>query len=95
MTLDVSNNKLQTLPYNMWKAPKLKELNAAFNLLRELPTNPPEVSPLIKSVYRKRYRQVSKFISCLILDLRLKVCFCHVTFTLNIILHKLNGYQCY
>ena len=51
MTLDVSNNKLQTLPYNMWKAPKLKELNAAFNLLRELPTNPPEVSPVVKLVY--------------------------------------------
>ncbi|XP_021920937.1 leucine-rich repeat serine/threonine-protein kinase 1 isoform X3 [Zootermopsis nevadensis] len=40
VTLDVSNNKLHTLPYNMWKSPKLKELNAAFNLLRELPTNP-------------------------------------------------------
>lgn len=46
VTLDVSNNKLQTLPYNMWKSPKLKELNVAFNLLRELPANPPEVSPL-------------------------------------------------
>ncbi|PNF32771.1 hypothetical protein B7P43_G04485, partial [Cryptotermes secundus] len=44
VTLDVSNNKLQTLPYNMWKSPKLKELNAAFNLLRELPANSPEES---------------------------------------------------
>jgi Leucine-rich repeat (LRR) protein len=46
VTLDVSNNKLQTLPYNMWKSPKLKELNAAFNLLKELPSNLPEVSPV-------------------------------------------------
>lgn len=48
VTLDVSNNKLQTLPYNMWKSPKLKELNAAFNLLKELPANSPEVSPVTK-----------------------------------------------
>jgi len=46
----------------MWKAPKLKELNAAFNLLRELPTNPPEVSPVVKLVYRKRIRHLAKFV---------------------------------
>ncbi|XP_015840648.1 leucine-rich repeat serine/threonine-protein kinase 1 isoform X3 [Tribolium castaneum] len=39
VTLVVSNNKLQQLSYNMWLAPKLKELNASFNLLKELPTN--------------------------------------------------------
>ena len=36
-SLDISNNKLQTLPYEMWSAPKLKELNVAFNMLSELP----------------------------------------------------------
>lgn len=42
VTLDVSNNQLQTLPYAMWRAPKLKELNAAFNLMRDLPSVPPD-----------------------------------------------------
>jgi Leucine-rich repeat (LRR) protein len=56
VTLDISNNKLHTLPYNMWKSPKLKELNAAFNLLRELPTNPSGVSLMTKLVHRKKYR---------------------------------------
>ena len=36
-SLDLSNNKLQHLPYEMWTASKLKELNVAFNLLSELP----------------------------------------------------------
>ena len=36
-SLDISNNKLILLPYEVWKAPKLKELNCAFNLLSELP----------------------------------------------------------
>lgn len=35
--LDVSNNKLQRLPKEMWTAPKLKEINASFNLLTDLP----------------------------------------------------------
>lgn len=35
--LDVSNNKLQTIPRDIWTAPKLKELNASFNLLTDLP----------------------------------------------------------
>ena len=35
--LDVSNNKLLSLPYELWSASKLKELNASFNLLSELP----------------------------------------------------------
>lgn len=35
--LDISNNKLQSLPFEMWSAPKLKELNVAFNMLSELP----------------------------------------------------------
>jgi Leucine-rich repeat (LRR) protein len=54
VTLDISNNKLQTLPYHMWKSPKLKELNAAFNLLRELPTNPSGVSLVTRLLHRKR-----------------------------------------
>ncbi|XP_030762504.1 leucine-rich repeat serine/threonine-protein kinase 1 isoform X2 [Sitophilus oryzae] len=37
ITLVVSNNKLQLLPFEMWLAPKLKELNASFNLLKDLP----------------------------------------------------------
>ena len=36
-SLDVSNNKLQVLPVEMWTSPKLKEFNIAFNLLSELP----------------------------------------------------------
>lgn len=36
--MDVSNNKLQSLPENLWRAPKLKELNASFNLLCDLPS---------------------------------------------------------
>lgn len=36
-TLDVSNNKLQTVPRDIWTSPKLKELNASFNLLTDLP----------------------------------------------------------
>ena len=36
-TLDVSNNKLQSLPFEMWTSPSLKELNLSFNLLSELP----------------------------------------------------------
>lgn len=44
VTLDVSNNKLPTLPFRLWKAPKLKELNAAFNLLKDLPATQPDVS---------------------------------------------------
>jgi hypothetical protein len=59
----------------MWKAPKLKELNVAFNLLRELPAHPPEVSLATKLVYRKRYRQPEKFVFSRILDLRLKAHF--------------------
>ena len=35
--LDVSNNKLQHIPKDMWTAPKLKEMNASFNLLTDLP----------------------------------------------------------
>ncbi|XP_026681676.1 leucine-rich repeat serine/threonine-protein kinase 1-like [Diaphorina citri] len=38
ITLDLSNNKLQALSSQMWRSPKLKELNVAFNLLKELPT---------------------------------------------------------
>ena len=38
--LDVSNNKLSSLPYKMWTAPKLRELNVALNLLHDLPTKP-------------------------------------------------------
>ena len=44
-SLDLSNNKLNFLPYEVWKAPKLKELNCAFNLLSELP-----LSEEVKSV---------------------------------------------
>ncbi len=36
--MDVSNNKLQHLPFEMWLNPTLKELNLAFNLLSELPS---------------------------------------------------------
>lgn len=39
VTLDISNNKLQRIPFDMWKAPKLRELNIAFNLLKDLPTS--------------------------------------------------------
>lgn len=39
VTLDISNNKLQKIPSDMWKAPKLRELNIAFNLLKDLPTS--------------------------------------------------------
>jgi Leucine-rich repeat (LRR) protein len=35
--LDVSNNKLQKIPIDIWNAPKLKEMNASFNLLVDLP----------------------------------------------------------
>jgi hypothetical protein len=35
--LDVSYNKLQQIPIDMWTAPKLKEMNALFNLLVDLP----------------------------------------------------------
>lgn len=35
--LDVSNNKLQQFPIDIWTAPKLKEMNASFNLLIDLP----------------------------------------------------------
>ncbi|XP_071748491.1 leucine-rich repeat serine/threonine-protein kinase 1 isoform X2 [Lepeophtheirus salmonis] len=36
ITLDASNNKLQYLPQDIWKSPKLKELNLSFNLLNDL-----------------------------------------------------------
>lgn len=42
--LDISNNKLQELPFDMWKAPKLRELNIAFNLLKDLPVPPMQTS---------------------------------------------------
>lgn len=35
--LDVSNNKLHHIPRDLWTAPKLKEINASFNLLTDLP----------------------------------------------------------
>lgn len=35
--LDISNNKLHYIPKELWTAPKLKELNASFNLLTDLP----------------------------------------------------------
>ena len=37
--LDVSNNKLQYLPFEMWHATALKEFNLSFNLLTELPSS--------------------------------------------------------
>ena len=37
VSLDVSNNKLQYLPFEMWFSSSLKELNLSFNLLCELP----------------------------------------------------------
>jgi Leucine-rich repeat (LRR) protein len=37
--LDVSNNKLTFLPFELWKATQLKELNVAFNMLSELPVD--------------------------------------------------------
>ena len=36
-TLDVSNNKLHHIPKELWSAPKLKDVNASFNLLADLP----------------------------------------------------------
>lgn len=39
-TVDVSNNKLQNLPYELWLSPRLRELNVAFNLLKDLPSLP-------------------------------------------------------
>jgi len=43
-SLDLSNNKLLSLPYELWSASKLKELNVSFNLLSELP-----MSDLVKN----------------------------------------------
>jgi len=86
VTLDVSNNKLQTLPYNMWKAPKLKELNAAFNLLRELPTNPPEVSQWLNWCIERVSASQQSLPCSQVLDLRLKACFQH--FILTLFTHK-------
>lgn len=37
VVLDVSNNKLHHIPKEIWTAPKLKEINASFNLLSDLP----------------------------------------------------------
>lgn len=42
--LDVSNNKLVALPFKMWSAPKLRELNASFNLLHSLPVRPEDAA---------------------------------------------------
>jgi Leucine-rich repeat (LRR) protein len=36
--LDVSHNKLTSLPLSMWMAPKLKDLNVSCNRLRSLPS---------------------------------------------------------
>ena len=37
MTLNLSNNKLNSLPSAIWSAPKLQELNVSLNLISELP----------------------------------------------------------
>jgi Leucine-rich repeat (LRR) protein len=56
ITLDLSNNKLQALSSQMWRSPKLKELNVAFNLLKELPTiHNAEVSHLVIGRRRKEF----------------------------------------
>ncbi|KAM3958672.1 LOW QUALITY PROTEIN: leucine-rich repeat kinase [Aphomia sociella] len=44
-TLDVSNNKLRSLPGRMWAAPALRDLNAALNHLKDLPAGDEETSP--------------------------------------------------
>ncbi|CAG2165886.1 unnamed protein product [Oppiella nova] len=46
---DLSNNKIHSLPYAFWTAPKLREINLSLNLLRDLPvrlnTTPISLSP--------------------------------------------------
>lgn len=49
--MDISNNKLLELPFQMWRAPKLKDLNVAFNLLKELPSPSTEVIMKRKTIY--------------------------------------------
>jgi len=38
--LNLSNNKLDSLPASMWLAPKLQDLNASLNLISDLPQGP-------------------------------------------------------
>ena len=60
MTLNVSNNKLQTLPNNIWNAPKLRELNVSFNLLKELPILQKQVTKKVVISYSEG--NLSKFL---------------------------------
>lgn len=33
----MSNNKIHFVPFQLWRAPKLKDLNMSFNLIKQLP----------------------------------------------------------
>ena len=60
-TLNLSNNKLESLPASMWLAPKLQDLNASLNLITDLPQGPQmQASPRITKYSEESPRRTER-----------------------------------